>query len=355
MRSQRGSKPSWPRAKPKSTARGSGRETGERRSPLSPRGAKEPPRRAPRLLRGTQSHPCPRVPKPSRSLWRSLREAKRSRQRHPPPSPPPWRGTRYRCVHGSNPAWVCGTTRRDASSRAAEHGVSSPAWFAVVSGRFWGVWCRAGVTFWCGRVGVGHRITLPLVSPPCSCGEEAAARREATDPRENRPGTPPAGAWEQGPGICGARAVQGGAGCPRVPQHGCRWAGRCRSVQGRCPAWCRWASGPKKKSTRDVPRAGDVPVPASPLLTVLCLQAAPGPAPQLSPSEEAQRRLERIFTASVIRGGGGEFGDCAWPGARCWMGTLPRPRRVLSLGVCTAACGRQPRGPALGAAGWWLW
>lgn len=34
---------------------------------------------------------------------------------------------------------------------------------------------------------------------------------------------------------------------------------------------------------------------------VLCLQAAPGPTPRLSPSEEAQRRLERIFTASVIR------------------------------------------------------
>lgn len=211
-------------------------------------------------------------------------------------------------MHGSNPAWVCGTTRRDASSRTAEHGVSSPAWFAVVLGCFWGVWCRAGVTFWCGRVGDGHRITLPLVSPPCSCGEEAAARREATDPRENHPGTPPAGAWEQGPGICGARglpglsrAVLGACGCPSTGAGG---QGTVGSAQGRCPAWCPWASGPKK-STRDVPRAGDVLVPASPLLTVLCLQAAPGPAPQLSPSEEAQRRLERIFTASVIRGGRG--------------------------------------------------
>lgn len=31
-------------------------------------------------------------------------------------------------------------------------------------------------------------------------------------------------------------------------------------------------------------------------------QAAPGPASQLCPSEEAQRRLERIFTAAVIPG-----------------------------------------------------
>lgn len=38
------------------------------------------------------------------------------------------------------------------------------------------------------------------------------------------------------------------------------------------------------------------------VLTVLCLQAAPSPASQLSPSEEAQRRLERIFTATVIPG-----------------------------------------------------
>lgn len=176
-------------------------------------------------------------------------------------------------------------------------------------------------------------------------------RKTSRDPPSRCVGAGTRDLWCQGP----ARAVQGSAGCLRVPQHGCRWAGRCRSAQGRCPAWCPWASGPKKKSTRDVPRAGDVPVPASPLLTVLCLQAAPGPAPQLSPSEEAQRRLERIFTASVIRGGGWEFGDCAWPGARCWMGTLPRPRRVLSLGVCTAACGCQPRGPALGAAGCWVW
>lgn len=41
---------------------------------------------------------------------------------------------------------------------------------------------------------------------------------------------------------------------------------------------------------------------ASLVLMVLCLQAAPSPASRLSPSEEAQRRLERIFTASVIPG-----------------------------------------------------
>lgn len=96
MRSQRGSKPSWQRAKPRSTGRGSGRGTG-RRSPVS-------------WLVGTQSCPCPRALKPNQKHQCSFPEGKWSQQRHLLQNPQPWRGTRYWCVHGrgcSDPATGC--------------------------------------------------------------------------------------------------------------------------------------------------------------------------------------------------------------------------------------------------------
>lgn len=91
-------------------------------------------------------------------------------------------------------------------------------------------------------------------------------------------------------------------------------------------------------------------------LMVLCLQAAPdpaspGPASLLSPSEEAQLRLERIFTTSVIpevlvlacRLPGDEE---AWALCGC-----PGHAVCSAHDDCTPVSGCQPHGPSLGDTG----
>lgn len=96
----------------------------------------------------------------------------------------------------------------------AEHGVSSPAWRAVVLG-------HAGCAVTRGDVIWGAPRHTALISPSRSHREEAAAWREATDPSKNRPGTPPAGAWEQGLQChMPCRAARGGAGCCGCPTVG---------------------------------------------------------------------------------------------------------------------------------------
>lgn len=184
----------------------------------------------------------------------------------------------------------------------------------------------------------------PLSSPPGSCGEEAAARREAADPHENHPGTPPAGVWEWGP--AGTLAVPASAPVglhqpsPPYPPRalaGCR-AGKAFAIAPLAPAYPEC-------------QAGGGCGAAGPVLTVLCLQAAPGPASQLSPSEEAQRRLERIFTASVIPGALALA--CRLPGVgEAWAACGCPGRAVRSAqGDCTPVSGHQPHGPSPGGTG----
>lgn len=91
-------------------------------------------------------------------------------------------------------------------------------------------------------------------------------------------------------------------------------------------------------------------------LMVLCLQAAPGPASPgptspLSPSEEAQLRLERIFTTSVTP----EvlvLACCLPRDGEAWALCGYTGRAVCSAhGDCTLVSGCQPCGLSLGDTG----
>lgn len=89
-------------------------------------------------------------------------------------------------------------------------------------------------------------------------------------------------------------------------------------------------------------------------LMVLCLQAAPGPASPgpasaLTPSEEAQLRLERIFTSSVIPEVLGlachlPRDGLVWAACGC-----PEHAVCSAHSVCTPVSGCQPHGPSLEA------
>jgi len=188
--------------------------------------------------------------------------------------------------------------------------------------------------------------------PPGSCGEEAPAWREAADPRENRPGTAPAGVWERGPGSLGSVGAHRYPGCASLSAPGSvpAFAPVPASNAGGLQGPERLCDSPWRAAGAGCSASGGCGA-AGPVLTVLCLQAAPGPAPRLSPSEEAQRRLERIFTAAVMPGTLAL--TCRSPGDGDGWAARGRPGRAVcsTRGGGTPVPGHQPRGPSWSGTG----
>lgn len=239
--------------------------------------------------------------------------------------------------------------------RPARHGVSSPAWFAVVLG------CAVsgrGSLFGAVVCAVAAPSRCPL-SPPWLVRRRSCSLARSGRPLRKPPRHPPSrcvGAGTQVLRHCGVSAgtpampASAPAGLrqplPRYPPRapaGCR-AGKASAIAPLAPACHECGAGGGCGAGGDHGAAGLV-------LMVLCLQAAPSPASRLSPSEEAQRRLERIFTASVIPGAlalaccppgdGDTWAACGCPGCAV----------CSARGDCGPVPGPQPHGPSPGGAG----
>lgn len=140
-------------------------------------------------------------------------------------------------------------------------------------------------------------ITLPLVSPLAHVEKKLHAGEKRPTPVKTAPAPP-----QQvcGSGDLGPWALWVPAGTPAVPASaGLRQPLPWYPLQAL--ARKAFVVAPLAPVCRECRGCGGCGA-AGPVLTVLCLQAAPGPASRLSPSEEAQRRLERIFNTSVIPG-----------------------------------------------------
>lgn len=201
-----------------------------------------------------------------------------------------------------------------------------------------------GVTFFgSSRVCSGHSIILPLVSPPFHVEKKLQTSEKRPTPVKNasaapqqvcRSGDPGPWTWD----MCWYPLCLHPGTCPKH-RWGCR-AGKAFAMALLVPM-CQGCEGCGAAGLE---------------LMVLYLQAAPGPASPgptspLSPSEEAQLRLERIFNSSVIpevlvlvcclpRNGE------VWAACGC-----PRCAVCSAHSDCTPVSGCQPHGPSLGDTG----
>lgn len=203
------------------------------------------------------------------------------------------------------------------------------------------------------RCGTPSRCPL---SPPWLVWRRSCSLARSVRPLRKPPQHPPSrcvGAATWVLGHCGVSAgtpaapASAPAGLrqpsPRYPPSapaGCR-VGKASAIAPLVPACCECEAGGGCGGRRV----------ASLVLMVLCLQAAPSPASRLSPSEEAQRRLERIFTASVIPGA---LALACWlPGDGDMWAACGCPGRTVcsARGDCSPVPGYQPCDPSLGGIG----
>lgn len=188
---------------------------------------------------------------------------------------------------------------------------------------------------------------LPLVSPPFHVEKKLQTSEKRPTPVKNAPAAPQQVCRSGDPGPWTLWVHTGVVPSPwDLPQAlmGCR-AGKAFAMALLVPT-CQGCEGCEAAGLE---------------LMVLCLQAAPGPASPgpaspgpaslLSPSEEAQLRLERIFTTSVIPGV--LVLACRFPrDGKAWAACGCPERAVCSAhGDCTPVSACQPHGPSLGDTG----